>query len=270
MPEVSPDFPREWADVPDQDGGRRIYRYDLTWLTSHWGCIFGRGCPGTRHENQGCCTVGAHWSGTDDRDRVEKHAQNLTPDIWQFYDEGHAGGVTVHKDSGPGQTRIVDGACIFLNRPGFPTGPGCALHVLAERAGVPALTTKPDVCWQIPIQIKYSWSEDRTGEQVLVVTVTEYDRTGWGPGGQFMNWWCSGNTEAHTEGPALYESYAGELRQLIGPANYDVLKGICDERMRDPQPPHPHPADPGQSPRGWRTGPVDLPDPVVGPPGPDA
>ena len=73
MPEVDPDFPREWAELPDQDGLDRIYRYDLTWLTSHWQCIFGKGCPGTRHRDQGCCTVGAHWSGASDRERVEKH-----------------------------------------------------------------------------------------------------------------------------------------------------------------------------------------------------
>ena len=30
------------------------------------------------------------------------------------------------------RTRLVDGACVFLNRPGFPTGPGCALHQHAD------------------------------------------------------------------------------------------------------------------------------------------
>ena len=32
-------------------------------------------------------------------------------------------------------TRLVDGACIFLNRPGFATGPGCALHQVALARG---------------------------------------------------------------------------------------------------------------------------------------
>lgn len=240
MPEVDPDFPREWAELPDQDGLDRIYRYDLTWLTSHWQCIFGKGCPGTRHRDQGCCTVGAHWSGASDRERVEKHAERLTPDIWQFYDEGNADGVTVEDNEGAGKTRIVEGACIFLNRRGFATGPGCALHVLAVREGIPPAATKPDVCWQIPMRIKYEWAEDG---HTLVVIVTEYDRTGWGPGGQYMNWWCSGNTEAHTAGPALYESYAEELRRLIGVNNYAALKAICDKRRDDPSAPYPHPAD---------------------------
>ncbi|MEU6284015.1 hypothetical protein [Streptomyces sp. NPDC047028] len=244
MPEVNPDFPREWVEVPDQDGLGRIYRYDLTWLTSHWQCIFGKGCPGTRHRDQGCCTVGAHWSDSNDRRRVEKQAERLTPDIWQFYDEGNAHGVTLQGEEGAGQTRIVEGACIFLNRRGFATGPGCALHVLAEREGIPPAATKPDVCWQIPLRIKYEWAEDG---HTLVVLVTEYDRTGWGPGGQYMNWWCSGNTEAHTAGPALYESYAEELRRLIGAKNYAALKAICDERRDDPSAPHPHPADPVDS-----------------------
>ena len=33
------------------------------------------------------------------------------------------------------RTRLVDDACIFLNRPGFAAGPGCALHLLAMSTG---------------------------------------------------------------------------------------------------------------------------------------
>ncbi|MGW6263068.1 hypothetical protein [Streptomyces sp. NPDC055085] len=242
MPEVDPNFPREWVDVPDQYGRNRTYRYDLTWLTSHWQCIFGKGCPGTRHEDQGCCTVGAHWADAADRQRVEEQAERLTPEIWQYHHEGSVSGVTIEDETGPGKTKIVDGACIFLNRKGFATGPGCALHVLAAKEGVHSSTTKPDVCWQIPMRIKYEWDADN--DQRLIVLVTEYDRTGWGPGGQYMNWWCSSNTEAHMAEPALYETYAQEIQRLIGSENYAILKRICDERRSNPKSPHPHPADP--------------------------
>ena len=33
------------------------------------------------------------------------------------------------------RTRLVDDACIFLNRPGFEAGPGCALHLHAMNTG---------------------------------------------------------------------------------------------------------------------------------------
>ncbi|WP_405021654.1 hypothetical protein OHV05_36470 (plasmid) [Kitasatospora sp. NBC_00070] len=219
--------------------GNRVYRCDLTWLTSRWNCIFGRGCPGTRHENQGCCTVGAHWADTQDRERVEAYAQLMGPDIWQFQGIGLSDGITVDTDDGYGRTRIVEGGCIFLNRRGFPTGPGCALHELALREGISPIDTKPDVCWQIPMRIGYGWEEDD-----LVVSITEYDRAGWGPGGAGMNWWCSGNTSAHTASVPVYRSCEEELTRIMGADNYAALADVCKERAELPYPPHPHPADP--------------------------
>ena len=46
--------------------------------------------------------------------------------------------VVVKSKSGELTTRLVKDACIFLNRPGFPGGPGCALHQAAVAAGSPA------------------------------------------------------------------------------------------------------------------------------------
>lgn len=59
-----------------------MFRCDLTWLTSRWGCIFGQGCHGIRPgrgESDGCCTLGAHYSDEDDEQRVIGHARRLTP-----------------------------------------------------------------------------------------------------------------------------------------------------------------------------------------------
>src|SRR5579859_3591824 len=153
MPEVDPAFPREWRDIPDQAGRARVYRCDLTWLTSRWNCVYGNGCPGTRKEHQGCCTVGAHWSGRADRDRVLAAAARLPPELWQFHEIGRAEGVASADHDDDGRTRIVDGACVFLNRNGFAAGPGCALHLLALAEGRQPLETKPDVCWQIPLRV---------------------------------------------------------------------------------------------------------------------
>jgi hypothetical protein len=243
MPEVDPVFPREWLDIPDQAGLPRIYRCDLTWLTSRWNCIYGNGCPGTRRQHEGCCTVGAHWSGSQDRQRVEAFARRLPAELWQFRETGQAEGVTVADgDDSHGRTRIVEGACVFLNRNGFPAGPGCALHLLALTEGRQPLETKPDVCWQIPLRLSYVW-EQGAEVDTLIVTVGEYDRAAWGPGGAYMNWWCSSNTEAHNGARPLYQAYAAELTALIGPANYAELARACDERRQAPDPPRPHPAD---------------------------
>lgn len=244
MPEVDPVFPREWLDIRDQTGLARIYRCDLTWLTSHWNCIYGNGCPGTRRQHQGCCTVGAHWSGRRDRHRVEAFARRLPAELWQFRETGRTEGVTVDTDDddGDGCTRIVEGACIFLNRDGFPAGAGCALHLLALREGRRPLETKPDVCWQIPLRVGYSW-ETVAAVDTLVVTVGEYDRAAWGPGGAYMNWWCSSNTEAHTAARPLYQTHAGDLIALIGPENYQELARVCDQRCESPDAPRLHPAD---------------------------
>ena len=54
---------------------------------------------------------------------------------WQHRAEGRRNGWAEYEDLAQvtkgeppdRKTRIVDGACIFLNRPGFPGGRGCAL-----------------------------------------------------------------------------------------------------------------------------------------------
>jgi hypothetical protein len=244
VPEMEQSFPREWREIRDQSGFARIYRCDLTWLTSRWNCTYASGCPGTRRRHQGCCTVGAHWSGASDRERVEAWARRLPGDLWQFRETGQTQGITVSTgDDSGGSTRIVDGACVFLNRDGFATGRGCALHFLAVREGRPPLETKPDVCWQIPVRFSYAW-ERRAEVDTVVVTVGEYDRAAWGPGGADLRWWCSSNTEAHTASRPLYLTYADELAALLGPGNYEELTRICDQRCQSPDPPRPHPADP--------------------------
>lgn len=243
MPEVDPEFPREWLDIPDQAGHARVYRCDLTWLTSHWNCIYGNGCPGTRRQHEGCCTVGAHWTDGRDRQRVEAAARRLPAELWQFRETGQANGVTVAgEDGGEGCTRRVEGACIFLNRNGFPTGPGCALQFLALSEGSHPLETKPDVCWQLPLRLGYAW-EQLAEAETLIVTIGEYDRAAWGPGGAFMRWWCSGNTDAHTAARPLYQTYAAELTALIGRQNYAELAQACHRRCQSPDAPHQHPAD---------------------------
>ena len=109
-----------------------------------------------RSWSQGCCSYGAHFTGAKDARRVQAAAATLTPEQWQFYKRARPEGsrkpnVSCASRSGDLTTRLVNEACIFLNRPDFPGGAGCALHRAALERGVPHLELKPDVCWQLPL-----------------------------------------------------------------------------------------------------------------------
>ncbi|WP_443077599.1 hypothetical protein [Streptomyces sp. SP17BM10] len=256
-PEVPLDFPRAWVEFADPGDEEQVFRCDLTWLTSRWSCVFGRGCHGIREgrgASDGCCTLGAHYSDEDDEKRVAGHAARLTPDIWENFAHGTDGkgrikadgGITMLDEDGDRQTRRVGGACIFVNSPGFAGGAGCALHALALKEGREPLETKPDVCWQLPIRRTYDWIDRPDDTRYLQVTIGEYDRRGWGPGGHDLHWWCTGSPEAHGGPDPVYVSYRPELTELMGKAGYDVLAGLCEERIatKGDRKVAPHPADP--------------------------
>ena len=50
----------------------------------------------------------------------------------------------------------------------------------------------------------------------LEISIGEYDRRGWGPGGHDLDWYCSGNTEAHVGAEPVYVSSEAELVELMG------------------------------------------------------
>src|SRR5256714_376286 len=129
MPEVSIDFPRTWVEFTDPADEDQVFRCDLTWLTSHWQCIFGAGCQGIQEDrpHDGCCSLGAHFSDRDDEKRVRKYAAKLTEDDWQFAKIGRRKGITEREEDGARRARLVDGGCGFLNRPGVPAGAGGVL-----------------------------------------------------------------------------------------------------------------------------------------------
>jgi hypothetical protein len=139
---------------------------------------------------------------------------------------------------------VVDGACIFLNRPGFEAGPGCALHKLALDRGISIVRTKPDVCWQLPIRRTYRNVDRPDGTEYLEITVTEYDRRGWGAGGHDLSWFCTSNTEAHIGAEPVYASNRDELVELMGEAAYAELVLHCEQRLAARNQPASHPASP--------------------------
>lgn len=241
MPELSQNFPRAWVEFPDpatydpaeDEFPDTIFRCDITWLTSAYTCIFGNGCQGidAARPDDGCCTLGAHFSEDEDINRVTTHVAELTPETWQHYSDDWI----MQADGEAVQTRVVDGACIFLNRPGFPTGAGCALHSLAIRKGVTHVETKPDVCWQLPIAPAYRDVERRDETTYLEISIQEFDRSMWGAGGHDLDWYCTSNTEAHISAAPLYRSSEAELRKIMGDPGYEELARLCDDHMAQPK-----------------------------------
>lgn len=228
MVEVPLDFPRTWVEFTDPADPGTVVRADLTWLTSRWTCIFGRGCRGILADrpDDGCCSHGAHFVDGDDEARVSAAAARLTRQEWQHRPTGRRGLVETEED-GSRRTRVVDGACVFLNRPGFDGPPGCALHALAEREGTHPLSTKPDVCWQLPLRRSFRSVERPDGTSYTEVTLTEFDRRGWGAGGHGLDWFCSGATEAHVGTEPVVTTARAEIVSLIGEPAYEVLLEQC-------------------------------------------
>ena len=227
------DQARLWVEFTDPADSEQRFRCDLTWLTSNWTCIYGAGCQGIYEgrPDDGCCTLGAHFADDDDLDRVAAVVAELGEDEWQHHPGSTKRRAWTDKEDGATKTRVVDGACIFLNRPGFPAGAGCALHQHAVLTGVAPHTTKPDVCWQLPIRRTYRRVERPDDTSYLEVSIGEYDRRGWGPGGHDLDWYCSANADAHTGLEPVYRSNRGELVELMGQAAYDELVIRCETHV---------------------------------------
>ncbi|MDX6217442.1 MAG: hypothetical protein QOG99_3026 [Frankiales bacterium] len=233
--EVDPDFARDWIEFPDPSDPGKAVRADLTWLMSSWTCVFGSSCHGVveGRPTDGCCSHGAFYSDKADERRTEKFAKLLKKKDWQFAAVGRSQGISVDDElegEPARKTRTVDGACVFLNRPGFSGGEGCALHALALRLGRHPLETKPDVCWQLPVRRTVEQVQLPDEVTVELTTIGEFDRRGWGPGGEDLHWWCTSSPEAHVGADPVVVSYGPELVALMGQQAYDELLRLCAER----------------------------------------
>lgn len=224
---------RTWVEFDDPGEEGQRFRCDLTWLTSSWTCIFGNGCHGIDADqpDYGCCVLGAHFSDKDDVVRVKAIVDELGEDEWQLHPGTTRRSAWTEKEDGDLKTKVVDGACIFFNRPGFPAGAGCALHQHAMYTGVEPHTVKPDVCWQLPIRRTYRDVELPDGSSYLEVSIGEYDRRGWGPGGHDLDWYCSGSPDAHSASDPVYVSERPGLIELMGQPAYDELARRCEAHL---------------------------------------
>lgn len=234
---------KEWVSIEDPKE-ERTWVFDVAFLLSGWECIFGRGCQGVLDHDatelvQGCCSHGAHFTDQEDVNRVLKFVKRLRPDQWQFQREGLAGG-TIRKQGKETVSRRVQGGCIFLNRPGFEGGPGCALHRAALEAGEKPLDWKPEVCWQLPLRREDAVADDGH----VTSTVAQWDRKHWGGGGDDFHWWCTESPEAFIGRSPVYETMRDELIAISNETVYLELAAYLDtvRRRRGANRALPHPA----------------------------
>ena len=217
------------------------YQFDVTFLTSAWRCIFGQGCPGildhpAPEQEHGCCSHGAFFDGKKDRRRVQAQIERLGAEDWQLRDVAESlGGAVARDEDGSWVTRTHDGACIMLNRPGWPGGAGCALHAAALRLGERPLDWKPYVCWQLPLRLDYH--RDDNGH--LTYLLREWKRRDWGEGGAEFHWWCTEQAEAFVDHEPVYVTLRDEIVELVGRPAYDALVAYLERRGHEQLLPHP-------------------------------
>jgi hypothetical protein len=233
----------EWISFEDPEE-LRTWVFDATYLRSKHKCIYGEGCQGVldapaEHMMQGCCSYGAHFVDDDDVQTVVSAFVRLEPRHMQFYNKAKKGGFLRSGDPEPDgtpttATRLADDACIFLNRPGFEGGVGCALHIAALEAGERPLDWKPNVCWQVPIRLEHT--TDDNGH--VWSRLREWKRRDWGEGGNEFDWWCTEAPEAFSAANPVYETSRDEIVELIGQPIYDLM---VEQLQRSEWVPLPHP-----------------------------
>ncbi len=228
----------EWISFED-DTHRRTWVFDATFLRSSWSCIYGSGCQGVyledaSHLAEGCCSHGAHFIDEADVQTVVLSSARLKKRHWQFKKQGERDGILGEED-GVTTTRLVDGACIVLNRPGFEGGTGCAFHHAAAEWGERKMDLQPDVCWQLPLRLV----EDTDEHGYVTSTLREWKRRDWGPGGEEFHWWCTDSSDAFVGSKPVYQYLRDEIVEMIGAKVYAQLVELLE---RPKWTPLPHPA----------------------------
>ena len=201
--------------VEEIGDGDVTWRFDRAFLTSNWTCIWGRGCKGildvpAAELNQGCCSIGAELADPEEAMTISALAATLEPEFFQHH--AAIDSDDVFSDDTRTNTKVVDGACIFFNGPGFPGGEGCALHLAALRADESPIDWKPSVCWQLPIKVDWEVGDDGTE----IATVRGWARRDWGDDGESMHWCCTEGPEAYIGDHPVFESLADELAAVTG------------------------------------------------------
>jgi hypothetical protein len=218
------------------EGESVTWRFEREFLTSNWTCLYGNGCKGildrpAEELRQGCCSLGAHFGngepGQDEARQISAFAALLEPDRWQFHEAARTG-PGIFGDDARTHTRVVERACIFLNRPGFAGGEGCALHLAAVDAGESPTEWKPSVCWQLPLRVDW----EPIDEERETATVRRWTRRDWTDIADTMAWCCTERSEggeAYVGTEMVVDSMRDELSVLAGEEVWVELRRRVDE-----------------------------------------
>jgi hypothetical protein len=236
-PAATPRVVREWVTITDPNDEHLEYTFDVSFLLSGYRCIYGAGCQGIAAEGPnpalGCCEHGAYLNEDDDRHELQRVVvEELDETIMQFHPKAVRKGCVERDEDKEWHTRRVDGACIFLNRDGFPGGAGCALHRLAAERGEHHMTYKPVVCWQLPLHRTVTERVGNDGETVNTHTIAAFERGQWGEGGADFHWYCTEDPAAFIGATPVYMDMEYELRDMVGNAVYDALAAHLDQRRK--------------------------------------
>lgn len=210
-----------WISIEDEQD-RTTWLIDKDFLSSNFQCIYGKGCQSIEagpDSVKGCCSVGAHFADADDLENVKTYLGRLDSSTWQNFDKAKESGGPFEIDGDEATTKIVDGACVFLNREGFAGGTGCALHAAALKVDERPMDWKPMVCWQVPIRMDLF--EDEFGH--TTATIRAWQRRDWGDGGNEFHWWCTENEEAYSGAETTFASLKDELTELMGEHIYQQV-----------------------------------------------
>lgn len=258
--EKAPDFPREWLELTNPEDPEHVFSIDITWLESYYACQFGtERCPGIDSANPdvGCCGHGAYMADEQDREQLADAVSRMPARFWQRrpadlderlergdFDTQLEPWLTWDDDEEEPnlKTVVVDGACIFANRAGWETGAGCALHQWALEAGEELTVVKPEVCWQLPLRRHEDYEERSDGQEILRTVIGEYDRRGWGGGGEDFDWYCSADAACHNADRPLWQTQRTELIALMGEAAFAELEAYLKARASAGVHPTVHPA----------------------------
>jgi hypothetical protein len=211
----------------------RTWRFDAAFLTSNWECIYGNGCQGITEPQDakradGCCAVGAQLTDVDDFVTVNNAVSRLTPSGWQNSALAKRKGWFKRLPNGTVATRVINGGCIFLNRPGFSTGPGCAFHFAAEADESSHVDWKPNVCWQLPLRVDDTDGVD--GVEGSTVTIRAWNAEDFGSDAANMHWWCTRENDAFVSQHQVVHSLATELTAMLGIELYQLLLQALDSK----------------------------------------
>jgi hypothetical protein len=214
------------------------YRFNLSFLTSNWKCIYGDGCAGHFGKadahfqpDVGCCSMGA-FIEDEEFEAVSNRVSQLTDDEWspELREAADKDGWFVNKNDK--KTRKYKGSCIFNNRVGGKNGKvGCSFHILAERLGEHFVETKPRVCWEVPLR----HYEDQDGVEII----DAWDADDWGgveedgTHDSWMCWACVDTPDAYVGKKMVYQEMSAELTKMLGAGAYAEMVNQIVLRMNN-------------------------------------